>query len=369
MWLEYRENSGNRRSILRAGSPGDQHHAMISIKRLLETGSPGAGPGEDLLAASLQMGRLLLEAAATHAVRGRESDYSFFSAALDSLKRRIDEATSPFSLLEIAGDAAESLEAYSRSTAAHAREQNEELQSMVSMLTRTVAEMSGLADTSVARLQAIEAQIERASQLDDLRALRASLEGCLRELREAAAQQRAESAASAGRLQSEVSRITARRQGWLVGNHGEFRAETPSPPPALAGRLPGTHVAVFKLLRPDHIAARFGRVLQSEVLRLVGQNLRTLLGPCDRLLRWKETAFVLFLNSPAPIGEIRARVAETIAAAGRQPLEADLKAAMQSARVDWIVFPQAQCPSLEAVFVEVDAFLNQARAPTAGPPP
>jgi hypothetical protein len=37
------------------------------------------------------------------------------------------------------------------------------------------------------------------------------------------------------------------------------------------------------------------------------------------------------------------------------------KSAMLSVGVDWVVFRQADHPSLEAVFTEVDAFLANAR--------
>ena len=68
-----------------------------------------------------------------------------------------------------------------------------------------MADISGQTDASVARLQAIEKQVERASELDDIRALRASLGESLQALREAAAQQRSHSAATVERLRGQIA--------------------------------------------------------------------------------------------------------------------------------------------------------------------
>jgi hypothetical protein len=42
---------------------------------------------------------------------------------------------------------------------------------------------------------------------------------------------------------------------------------------------------------------------------------------------------------------------------GQHYIEVGKKSALLSVGVDWVVFPQAQCLSLDAVFAEVDAFL------------
>jgi hypothetical protein len=107
----------------------------------------------------------------------------------------MDGPQSDMTLLGISGDAAEALDTHCQHTTAYHREQHEERQSMIAMLTETLADISGQTDASVTRLQAIEKQVERASELVDIRALRASLAESLLALREAAALQRSNSAA------------------------------------------------------------------------------------------------------------------------------------------------------------------------------
>src|ERR1051326_5030997 len=112
---------------------------MISIKRFLEQ---RLDPHMDraLLEASLQMARLLLDGIAAHAVRGREADWTDLNHKVKELVGRMEQPPTAFGLLSIGSDAVEALETYSQCTARLLREENEQMQSMVTMLTETVAD-------------------------------------------------------------------------------------------------------------------------------------------------------------------------------------------------------------------------------------
>jgi GGDEF domain-containing protein len=272
----------------------------------------------------------------------------------------MEEPPSALGLLSIASEAVEAVETYSQCTSRYLREESEQMQSMVAMLTDTVADLSGQTDESVGRLQIIERQIERASELDDIRALSASLESCLLAVREAAAQQRNSSAATVRRLQGQIDFAQARSaqdRGQPSLNEAEidFVSELGE---ALPQPATTRYVAVFKLQRAEHITARFGENTSQQMLLHVGQSLKAVLGADDRLLRWKGNSFVIFLNSTNTIQEVRARLSEAVAATGQHYIEAGRKTALLSVGVDWIVFPEAQCASLDAVFAEVDSFLG-----------
>jgi GGDEF domain-containing protein len=126
-------------------------------------------------------------------------------------------------------------------------------------------------------------------------------------------------------------------------------------------------VAAFRLQRAEHIANRFGEVVKHQMLSMIGAQLKTVLGPSDRLLRWKGTAFVMFINSTDTIQEVRSQLSRVVVAAGQQYVEVGRTSALLSIGVDWILFPQAGRPSLQAVFTEVDAFLANTRPETSSP--
>jgi hypothetical protein len=337
---------------------------MISIKRFLEQHrNKDARPGDDILQASLQMGRLLLDALATRMNAGREADYKAFSLTMTGLLRKMDKPPSAFGLLELSSGAVEAMETYDERTAEYLRERNERMQSMLVMLTQTLADVSGQSDASVARLQSIEQQIESASGLDDILTLRSSLENCLGAVREAAAQQRKGSGSTLERLRDQIqatqSRIDEDRSPIRTSPHAS-NAEIDLVPQAL-DEVPEvvttSYVAVFKLQRADHIGIRFGEVAKHQMLSAINASLKIVLGQNDRLLRWKGTSFVMFLNSTATINEVKVSLSEAVARTGQHYIEAGKKSALLSVGIDWIVFPQAQCPTLDAVFAEVDSFL------------
>ena len=337
---------------------------MISIKRFLEQRRQASGPEPDMVEALMQMGRLLLDTIATRMVHGNESDFKVFSRTLQKLVRQMEGPQSAMSLLGISSDAVEAFEAHCQRTTEYFREQNEERQSMVAMLTDTVADLSGQTDASVARLQAIEQQLAQASELEDIRALRVRLRESLLALREAAAQERDTSVATLKRLQGQIE--TSRRG--VPGEPEHSRANyadidlTPEPSQGPLEFIPTAYVAAFRLQRAEHIASRFGEAVKLQMLSMIGAQLKTLLGPTDRLLRWKGTSFVMFIYSTDAIKEVRGQISEIIAATGQHYIEVGRKSALLSVGVDWILFPQSDRPSLEAVFTEVDAFLSNTRA-------
>jgi GGDEF domain-containing protein len=340
---------------------------MISIKQFLEQRRQGPTPEQDVVDALTQMVRVLLDAMATRMVRGKEADLRSLRRALSGLARQMERPQPAMTMLGISSDAVEALETYCQRTSDYLREQHEERQSMIAMLTDTVAELSGQTDASVARLQTIEKQVERASEIDDMRTLRANLATSLQSLRDAAAQQRSSAVATVARLQSQIALAQSRIPEDLkasVTSHPDIDV-IPEASDEPVESLPASYVADFKLQRAEHVANRFGEAAKTQMLSLIAAQLKTLLGPNDRLLRWKGTSFVMFINSTEGIQDIRARLAETVATTGQQYIEVGRKSALLSVGVDWIVFPQAGRSSLEAVFTEVDAFLANTRQTSA----
>src|ERR1035437_8906020 len=279
---------------------------MISIKRLLE-GRDASGPDQNSVEALMRMSCVLLDAMAKHMVRGNETDIRIFRRTLNRLARHMEEPQSTMTVPDIFSGAVEALETYCQRTTEYFLEQNRERHSMVAMLADTVAELSGQTDVSVTRLQAIEKQIEQASELDDID---------------------------------------------LIPDLSEGPVET----------LATSYVAAFRLQRAEHVAGRFGEAVKSQMLSMIATQLKSVLGPNDRLLRWKGTSFVTFINSTDSAQEIRSRLVHAVGKASQQYIEVGSKSVLLSVGVDWVLFPQADHPSLDAIYNEVDAFLANTRS-------
>ncbi len=336
---------------------------MISLKRLLGRDRNGYAPSSDVFEALRQMGRLLLKGIANHRVRGYETDFNVLRGALHGLERQLDEPESASGLVSSSSAVAVALETFCNQTTERFSKEKKQLQSMVAMLTGALAGLSGQTDDSLARLRTIEKELQMASGLDGMRAVRSHLEIYLLALREAAAQPGSKCGASV-QLPRDGSGIVhegisgdPRRAPFgqaeidLLPDHWDELAESV--------QAQSSYVAAFKLQRAEHISMRFGETAKYKMLSTLGAELKDALGPGDRLLRWKGGSFVMFINSTATIAGVRAQLAQAVARIGVQSIEVGKKSALLAVCVDWTIFPQSDHASLEAILAEVESFLTK----------
>lgn len=321
---------------------------MISIRRLLDN-KPDSPDDADLLDTAVRLRNLLTGAVASRRPLKRELGSPDFKMVLRQLLNRLEKANSPDELAVIAADALSAAEDYIREAGKAVEEHSGQMQSMIAMLTNAVRDMTGHSESSVWRLQKIEVQIKRASALDDLRPLKASLADCLSAVRDAAAEQKKATQATVERLREHIQRA-------------------PQPPVAAWG-FPGgaaaaagameapDFVATFRLQRADLIAKRFGDAARDHMVSLLGEGLEGAQGPSDRLMRWKDASFVMLLSSPESLPVVRRKLSLAVSRISQRYVELGKNAALLAVAVDWTVIARAQFPSLDVAFQLVDEFL------------
>jgi hypothetical protein len=321
---------------------------MISIRRFLDRNPTAPPVAEDLSEAVSQLQSLLQSGAAIRAHVALAESRGFDLISKDLL-RRLEQAPTPSDLARIATEALEASEKYTLVATEHLREQSGQMQSMVLMLTETLAHISGQSEGSVTRLQTIERQIERASGLNDIRTLRASLAGCLAAVKEAALQQQKETLETVERLSDHIKNAP-----WPI--------QVDAPSPAEGGnptRKENTeYVATFKLQRADYVYKQFGESVRHQMLSLMSAGLKAAQGPGDRLMRWKGSSFVMFLISPEDITAVRRRLSVAVTKMSQCYVETGKNSPPAAMGVDWVVYPQTRFPTLDGVFAEIDAFLE-----------
>lgn len=337
---------------------------MISIKSLIDQ-RRNDPEEQDLLPAPHQWGRLLLEGMARHLVPGRVEDRNTLRRRLTQMAQELQGPCSALDLLSLSSDAVVALETYCQRTTAYLSEGNEQLRSMVAMLTGAVADIAGQTDASVARLQSIEMQVEQATKVEGDHALRVNLEQCLLALRAAIVHQRRSSANVVQLLQNHIDKaqpriaIEPQQQAGreAFSDHVRELAEDGTGDPT-------SFVASFKLQRAEHIVSRFGEDAQNEMITRLGKELEKLRQPQDRLVRWKGPAYVMLLNTTEANKDVRLRLARMTTTIGQQYIEVGVKnSALLKLGVEWAVFSRAQYSSLEALLSEVEAFLANNNAP------
>ena len=321
---------------------------MISLRRFLYDGKQTAAAS--LREAAAELRRLLTVGVEARGRWGRDLATPEFELTVRELLRALEGVSSALELARVAAAILGALEEHTARAAGYFREQSRQMQSMMGMLTATVADISAQSDGSVSLLQELERKIEHAVSLEDMRSLKESLATCLAAVKEAAIHQKNATAATVERLQEHIKRA-------------------PQPPEAVPRRSPAEnqgrqertgadYVAAVRLQRAGHIQERFGRDAVEQMLAVVAAGLKTIQGPKDRIMRWKGPSLLLFLNSAENIAAIRHRLAAAAARISQGHIEVGAHAALLAVAVEWILLPQTQYPSLEVVFAEVDSFLD-----------
>ena len=325
---------------------------MISLRQFIEGAEEPAAASLD--GATAQLHRLLTDGIEARNSWGPDALSSEFRLAGRHLLLRLEEAADPLGLVVAASETLALLEAHSASTVQHLREQAGDMRSIVLMLTETIAQISAQSDTSIAQLRVVERQLEQAYVLDDIRALKAGLARCLTDVKEATALQRSAAAATVDRLQEQVRKIP---QPWKP--EPKDSTVDPGGDRTRADAAEVEYVAAFKLQRAGYIQYRFGADTTEQMLGMVADALQAVQGPNDRLMRWKGSSFVMLGTTGEQLTTVRQRLSVIVGRLGQRYVEVGKNAALLAVGIDWVLFPQAQYPSVEAVFEEIDSFLGE----------
>jgi diguanylate cyclase (GGDEF)-like protein len=337
------------------GGTGSQHVIqVISLKKLWSAEQPPVN--ED----PLRVIRLLLQGIALHAVEGDREDHEKFRRDMQALLDAVGTNPSTAILLVTTGSALKTLENYNQSTTRYLRMQGAELQNMIGMLTKTVATLGSGSNRSVTRLREIEGQLEKASEIQDVRMLKLRMEQCLESIRQEAQEQKAESSRIVEGLQNDILQTQERIHPSLAslpdpvtGLPVRADAET-----ALAKAAAGAKQSFVVLLavdRFDLINGRFGYAAGDEVLRLYLEALRTRLSPADRIFRWNGPAFVVLLERPNRLESVRDQFRSVVPAKMEKTIHASNRTAMVSVSATWTVF--SVTPPVANLIDQLDKFL------------
>ncbi len=131
---------------------------MISLKKLLAT-KPGEAP------ALSRVVWLILEAIACHAIECDPGERAEFQTVLRQIAKKIEDSTHSAETFVLAGEAIKSIEMYNRGVQRSLHSQVKELQSIVSLFTRSMLHISKGSASSATNLRQIERQIEKAAQV------------------------------------------------------------------------------------------------------------------------------------------------------------------------------------------------------------
>ena len=336
---------------------------FISLKRWLERGP------DQLAEALLRMARLLVQGIELHAVKGDAADYEKFRADMRQVQQGLSEQPTPSEVLVLAGTVVTAMEDYNRRTSRFMQIQCAELQTMVSMLTKTMTALTSGSETAVARLQSIEQHLHKASMIEDFQTARLRLAECLDGLRAEITRQKEESARTVSGIRKELEKSQERLASAPAAPRQELR---PDPVTGLPRRAAAeaalieasrenrpVYAAVFALDRLDLINTRFGYAMGDRVLLTYSQLVAQAFSRADQLFRWSGPALMALLERE---GQQMPQVREEVARFANQRVEKTLQVGGRSVLLpvaaNWTLFPLAHFRPVQLLFYQVDNFVQ-----------
>jgi diguanylate cyclase (GGDEF)-like protein len=309
---------------------------MISLKRLLAL-------DKDATSSHSRVVWLILEAIACHAVESDPLERDVFQTSLRKLVVKMEESPSDDATFVLAGEAIKSIETYNRGVQRALNSQMKELQSIVSLFTRSLLQVSKGSAASATKLHQIERLIEKSSQSEDLRVIKAQLEKSLEVIVEEAAEQERRSEELSAQISDAMSRpesaavlSEAVADLDLVTGLPNHRAAERALRAAITANT-STYVALLSVERLEVINGRFGFPVGDQILMLFGQHLGQRLTKNDRLYRWRGPGFVAILNRSGPEISVRAELARMMSARLEPEIELNGRSVLLPVSSSWMV--------------------------------
>ena len=293
---------------------GPEGDMLISLAKYLreslrsETRRDRAEASENA-GAAIEAVQVLMEGLETGSVRGAMADQREFQERMRLLPDRLREARSVFDVLEVATEARDAFEDYSQRTNPFVRSQSAELQSMIAMLSETIASVSACSQAALDPLHTFTKRIEQATLSQDLGPVKKELAEALQGLREHAARVRERTSEVTTnlerRLQEPQARVAAHAGSMSHAGEWDIPQDDSTPSTPVKRRFAAV-LLVEHLLAITH---RDGEQVRNRLLLEIGRKLKARLRPGDRLLRWKSGTFVLIMErEAASLAEVRSEV-------------------------------------------------------------
>jgi GGDEF domain-containing protein len=327
----------------------------------------------DISSSLLRVASLLLEGTALHAVNYDRAELDTFQTSIRRIRENIEQSNDPSELLVLGGEAMRDMESYNRRVERTLIARRKEVQSIVAMMTQTLLDLAKGSATSAKSLHSIEAQLDVASKVEDLRVLKSEMATCLKTIRTEADKQQSRS----HEILQNVERTLTNRgaePGVLkcateldpITGLGSWGKAEESAADAMAKGTPA-YVAVVRIDRIDMINKRFGNAAGTQAFLLVSQHVAQQLANNDQLFRWRGPAFLALLDRRTPPVSVRAEMTKMLAERLKYEVSNGSRTMLLPLSVSWNLFELADFNDVQALGAQLDAFVNEGAGSTDRP--
>lgn len=320
---------------------------MISLKRLLDTTS-------DEGSLTLKTIGVFLNAMALHAVDYDAGKRAKYQRGMSEICERIDRSGEAASLLLLADEAAKLTDEYNRGLEEHLRSLNAEKQSALGLMIEGFLKICADSESAAQNLRFIERELSEASRLQDIRALKSQMAGCVEAL----------------------SRETARQEKNTQGLQQQIGAHNPGgaiydPITGLAGAMPAENYirgctssdqqiyALLLVLKSlDTVNRRYGYAAGDRLMSRYGATVTERLPESGRLFRWHGPSFLAVMPLPDSMSAVNTEAARIATVPSEYVIEHEDRSILLRANVVWTVHPIRRSNDAIDLPGKLDAFVT-----------
>lgn len=320
---------------------------VISLKKLLETsGDDGA--------LTLKAIAVFLEAIAVRAVDYDAAKRATYQRGMHNICERIGDMSEAASLILLAEEAAKLTDEYNRGAEEHLRLLNSEKQSALGLMIEGFIKICADSEAAAQNLRFIERGLGEASRLQDIRALKNQMAGCVEAL----------------------SRETTRQEKSAQGLQQQIGIHNPGgaiydPVTGLAGAVPAEnyirgcvssgdqiYVLLLVLKSLDMVNRRYGYAAGDHLMSRYGVAIAERLPETGRLFRWHGPSFVAVMPLPESNSAVNAEAARITTAPSEYVIEQEDRSVFLKANASWTVLPiRRSCDAID-LSGKLDAFVT-----------
>ncbi len=342
--------------------------AMVSLKRYLTGEKPKP---EALIAALLRFIQLTLQGIELNAVEGDKPECLCFRERIHALAARLDAGADPEKLLVLAGELNNCIETYHCSVNRFVRLQSHEYRTIVSMLTHIVGDVSGATEVSVARLHAIEQNLERAAGSEDIRVARAQLAECLQGIRSERILQTQNAANIKLDMDRAIELSAARLRDCSIAPDLDACTGLPTrqaAEAAIAASIAASrhvYAVLFILDRLQAINVRYGYSAGDRMLARMAADLNGQIRDQTPRFRWGGPAILFLLDRSDPLPAVQSVIKRIVSRRLEETLEIDRRSVFLTLSYSSAIVPLFQGSSAHEVHMKLDQLAAASQAQIA----
>jgi GGDEF domain-containing protein len=309
--------------------------SMVSLKRYLNR--------TDEEGVLRQVVALLLEKVGASAAVANDADSAAFRDDMNRFREQFVPEATPDHLLLAAGSAMQALDGYNKGITRVIQKQGVQLQSVIGMMTETVAMIGGQHVRSAERLKELSDGLERTGAIKDFETLKSCLGDYLKTFKEETLRQKQEADSLIQTLRQDVQRCS--RGVAIAGGEdldqvtGLHRADAGIK--AMHEAVPQgkrRYVVTMVVGRIQSINARFGQEAGDRILTSFGSFVEQQLGATDRLFRWTGPAFVALLERTESLDNVRVQIKRMLEARLEENFEVGERSVLIPVTAAWTAF-------------------------------